>query len=339
MSLLPAFAVDHISAVYIGLLLALLPWCLRPRLISLAPYLNSLPKDRGSSVVDIGLRFLGSLAALALSLALAGIHLPGGQVEKIAQGAHLALVIDRSSSMNESFGHLGSTSDVSKAQAAKLLLRDFAQERDKDQIAVVAFSTTPMPILPLTSKPEAIQAAIKAIDHPGLSHTDIGRALLLSLNMLYTHPDPLTSRAVILVSDGAGVISREVQDQLRNNLLRQTTQLYWLFIRSSGTPSIYERPSDRRRDTPQAMPERHLHLFFESLGIPYHAFEAETPSAVATALAQIDAQEQQTIRYIEDVPRTDLVHYATGLALLCVGLLAIALWLERSFTFALPHED
>lgn len=334
---LPDFAVDHPSALYLGLLFALLPWGLQPQIKSLAPSLASMPTDPYSRALDISLRLLGSLAIIALSLGLAGLHVPGGQIEKMAQGAHVALVIDRSSSMNELFGQADSANDLSKAQAAKLLLHDFAQRRDKDHIAVVAFSTTPMPILPLTSHPEAIHAAINAIDHPGLSHTDIGRALQLSLNMLYTHHDPLTSRAVILVSDGAGVISREVQDTLRNSLLRQPVQLYWLFIRSSDTPSIYERPSDRRRDTPQAMPERHLHLFFESLGVPYLAFEAQSPAEVASALAQIDAQEQQSIRYTENIPRTELAQYSTGVALLCLALLSLALWLERSFTLAPPR--
>ncbi|MCQ9615835.1 VWA domain-containing protein [Paenalcaligenes niemegkensis] len=327
-------ALDYPVVLLPGIVLMVLPWLFQPRQASLSPYIAALPDDRVSYIFDKGLRLIGSITILALSVALAGLHIPGGQEEKIAQGAHLVLLIDRSTSMNESFGSFGSNTDLSKAVAAKLLLRNFAEQRDKDQIGVVAFSTAPMPILPLTAQPEAINAAINAIDHPGLSHTDIGRALLVSLNMLQTDPDPLTSRAVVLVSDGAGVINRQVQEQIRTSLLRQPVQLYWLFIRSTGTPSIYERPSDRRKDTPQAMPERHLHLFFESLGIPYLAFEAESPAEVSQALEKIDEQEQHPLKYTEDIARTDLGKYATMLAMCCLLLLMIAHLLERSFTFA-----
>src|SRR5690606_3692740 len=326
-------ALDRPLILFAGVLLTALPWLLQPRQASLSPYLATLPDDPLSALIHKGLRLLGSISILALSIALAGLHLPGGQVEKITQGAHLTLVIDRSSSMNEPFGTAESQS-LSKAQAAKQLLRNFADQRDKDQIGVVAFSTTPMPILPLTSPTEAIHAAINAIDHPGLSHTDIGRALLLSLKMLETQADPLSSRAIVLVSDGAGVISRQVQDQIRTSLLREPVQLYWLFIRSTGTPSIYEQPSDRRRDTPQAMPERHLHLFFESLGVPYLAFEAESPAEVAKALEAIDEQEQRPLRYTEAIPRTDLSTAATVIALISLCLLLLAHLLEQSFNVA-----
>src|SRR5690606_8370058 len=176
MSSIP-LALEHPLILLVGVLLTPLPWLLQPRQASLSPYLATLPDDPLSALINKGLRLLGSISILALSTALAGLHLPGGQVERIAQGAHLALVIDRSSSMNEPFD-TSENKDLSKAQAAKQLLRNFADQRDKDQIGVVAFSTTPMPILPLTSQTEAIHAAINAIDHPGLSHTDIGRALL-----------------------------------------------------------------------------------------------------------------------------------------------------------------
>ena len=44
-----------------------------------------------------------------------------------------------------------------------------------------------------------------------------------------------------------------------------------------------EAPADPREDTPQRMPERHLHRFFESLGVPYRAFEADSAAQKAKA--------------------------------------------------------
>lgn len=326
------------------ILAGIVPWLCDPRRRSLAPYLGIVPTDRLSRWVERGLRLAGTLAIVALSTALAGIHLPGGEKVRITQGAHLVLLLDRSLSMNDAFERTQDGPGISKATAAKQLLNNFAMQRDKDQVGVIAFSTMPMPVLPLTAHPQAVNAAINAIDHPGLARTDIGRALLLALNMLDADYDPTASRAVILVSDGAGVIGREVQDQIRSSLLRQPVQLYWLFLRSPGTPSIYEQPVDRRRDTPQSMPERHLNLFFESLGIPYLAFEAENPEDVAQALEKIDEQEQQPLRVMEAVPRTDLSLWASLIALLCLLILLVAHLSERSFTLIMrspsgrPHH-
>lgn len=325
-------AFDTPYALLIGLL-ALLPWLLRPQQRSLAPYLPALPADPLSQWLGRLLRLAGSMGLAAIGLALAGPHLPGGQIDRIGHGAHLVLVLDRSSSMNEAFSQQQADAAISKAAAAKQLLSGFASQREQDHVGVVAFSTMPMPVLPLGRHPEALGAAISAIDHPGLAHTDIGRALLVSLRMLQSHPDPLASRAILLVSDGAGVIGREVQEQIRASLLLQPIQLYWLFLRSAGTPSIYEKPADSRRDTPQAMPERHLNLFFASLGIPYLAFEAESPAEVAQALAQIDEQEQRPLIYQESIPRTDLGPYALAWALACVALLLLAHLAERRYTY------
>ena len=63
------------------------------------------------------------------------------------------------------------------------------------------------------------------------------------------------------------------------------------------------------------MPERHLNLFFQSLKIPYQAFEAENPAAVGEAIAAIDKLERSPIRYYERIPQKDL----SGSRLCCLG--------------------
>ena len=58
-----------------------------------------------------------------------------------------------------------------------------------------------------------------------------------------------------------------------------------------------DAPAPDVPDTPLALPERHLNKFFQSLKIPYRAFEAENPKAVADAIAEIDKLERNPIHY------------------------------------------
>ena len=77
-------------------------------------------------------------------------------------------------------------------------------------------------------------------------------------------------------------------------------------------------------DTPQALPERHLNLFFHTLKVPYRAFEAENPKAVADAITEIDKLERNPIRYQERVPEYDLSGVVYGIAAGALFLLLLA---------------
>ncbi|WP_193088577.1 vWA domain-containing protein [Advenella sp. FME57] len=310
--------------------LALLPFFLRPRQVSDWPWLGTAQADRFSDTVDIVLRVLGCLALLALVLCMAGVHLKGGTIQKLGSGAHMVLLIDRSSSMNSSFaGRMPTGQEESKAAAAKRLLKGFAGEREQDRIGMVAFSTMPLYVLPLTDKPEAVDAAINAIDRPGLSYTDIGRGLALALSEFDNDNDPLASRVIFLVSDGAAVIDMRVQNALKKALATRPVSLYWLFLRTAGAAGIWDAPSDPDKDTPQAMPERHLDIFFKSLGINYRAFEAENANDVAAALGEIDKLEKAPLRYTEHIPRTDLSGYLSGLVALILMVLLMVHCAQR----------
>lgn len=323
------FALDRPYALWLALL-AILPLLSLPRYVSGWSWLGTVPHDALSKIVDIGWRVLGSMAILMLTLGVAGLYRPGGSVQRIGTGAHLVLLVDRSASMNESFaGRMPSGDEESKAQAAKRLLNGFAAGRPQDRIGMVAFSTMPLFVLPLTDKQQAVEAAINAIDRPGLAQTDIGRGLAMSLSIFDKDDDPLASRVVVLVSDGAAVIDMRVQNALRAALVSRPVRLYWLFLRTARSPGIYDIPEDPGKDTPQSMPERHLDIYFKSLGIPYRAFEAENAQSVVKAMEEIDRQERAPLRYTEYLPRRDLGVYAFGLAALALLLLLAAKLAER----------
>ncbi|MFT0858802.1 vWA domain-containing protein [Ancylobacter sp. G4_0304] len=321
------WGVDHPAALAL-MLLAVLPWIATPFRRGGVPAVTLIPPDRLSRAIGALLRLSGMVAILALVLGSAGLHRREQSYEREGTGAHLVLLLDRSSSMDNSFADRAPTGDQeSKSAAAKRLLSDFVARRPHDRIAVAAFSTSPMPVLPLTDHHAVVDAAIAAIDQPGLAFTDVGRGLALAFSYFDEDTDE-SSRAVLLVSDGAALIDRRVQEALRDAVVRTPVHLYWLFLRSRGSKGIFEVPPPGE-DTPQANPERHLHLFLQSLGIPYRAFEATSPEAVGQAIAEIDRQETRPIRYVERVPRRDLARPAFAVATLSIGLLILAKLAER----------
>ncbi len=302
--------------------LALLPLAVSAQRRSAVAALSAAPVDGVSRAVGLALALAGLLAVAGLVLGLAGPYRSGETVTRIGVGAQVAMLIDRSGSMNETFaGRQPSGGMESKAAAARRLLGAFVGTRAHDQFAVAAFSTAPMLALPMTDRHDAVRAAIRAIDRPGLDYTDVARGLGMALSQFGPETGAI-SRVVLLVSDGAAVIDPKIQTQLRAAFARVRPNLYWLFLRTQGSPSIGDRPPGE--DTPQAAPERHLDLFFKSLGVPYRAFEAEGPEAVADAIARIESLERDPIPYTETRPRRDLAAAAYVLAAVALAALVLA---------------
>ncbi|MFE1599922.1 vWA domain-containing protein [Methylobacterium sp. ID0610] len=290
------------------------------------PAVAMVPADGLSRALGPGLTLAGMGAIGFTVIALSGPFLRGERLHRTGTGAQVSLLIDRSGSMNESFaGRQPSGAEEAKAAAARRLLGDFVGRRPHDQVAVSVFSTAPIAVLPMTDHSEAVRAAIRAIDRPGLDATNVARGLGLALSQ-FAAGGSSAARVLLLVSDGAAVIDRRAQDTLRAAFARLHPTLYWLFLRTAGSPGLADRPSGE--DTPQAAPERHLDLFFRGLGVPYRAFEAESPQAVEEAIREIDRLERHPIALVEERPRRDLTGLASGLAALCIGILLLAKLIE-----------
>ncbi len=310
------------------LVLALLPLALLPLLFAVQrrqgyPSLGAAEPDGLSRAVDIGLHVLGAVTIAALLAAVGGLHLKGQTVGRVGEGAHIVLLLDRSSSMDDTFaGARPGANEDSKSAAARRLLHDFIVRRPHDRFGVAAFSTMPMHVLPITSHKDAVLGAIDAMVRPGLAYTNVGLGLALALAMHEADPTA-ASRAILLVSDGAAVIDRRVQEKLRAQIAKRPVNLYWLYLRTAGAPGIFDPPGEDVPDTPQALPERHLNLFFQSLKVPYRAFEAESPQAVAEAITEIDKLERNPIHYQERIPEKDLSSVAYSVA--AAGLLLLLL--------------
>ncbi|ACL63027.1 vWA domain-containing protein [Methylobacterium nodulans] len=300
------------------------------------PAAAMVPADGLSRAIGLGLTLAG-IGAIGFTLvAVAGPFLRGERIHRTGTGAQVSLLIDRSGSMNESFaGRQPSGAEESKAAASRRLLAEFVGRRPHDQVAVSVFSTAPIAVLPMTDRSEAVRAAIRAIDRPGLDATNVARGLGLALSQFGAGAS--TGRVLLLVSDGAAVIDRRTQDTLRAAFAQLRPTLYWLFLRTAGSPGLADRPSGE--DTPQAAPERHLDLFFRGLGVPYRAFEAESPQAVEEAIREIDRLERHPIALVEERPRRDLTGLAYGLAGLCIGILLLAKLIEADLAAPCRASD
>ncbi|RUO98515.1 vWA domain-containing protein [Hyphomicrobium sp.] len=304
--------------------LALVPFFLALQKQDGYPALQFVPLDRLSQGVTWALRTAGAVAIGGLVLGVSGIALRERVIQRFGQGAHIVLLIDRSSSMNDTFaGRQPSGEEESKSAAAKRLLKDFVIERKHDRFGVAEFSTAPMHVVPITDHKGIVLNAIDAIDRPGLAFTDVGRGLGMGLSMIDEDVLP-GSRAIVLVSDGVAVVGRRVQESLRTEFARRPVHLYFLYLRTEGSNSMFATPPPGAEDTPQALPERHLNIFFESLRIPYHAYEAENAEAVKAAIADIGKLEQTPIVYTERTPQYDLSRWAYALAAIALALLLAA---------------
>lgn len=338
-------AVSH-PYVLLLLPLAILPLIYSAQASEGYPSLNDAAEsDMLSVAVDLVLRLLGSAAIVALILGLSGLYRLGQSIERLGEGANIVLLFDRSSSMNDTFAGQAPTrsGEESKSAAARRFLADFVTKREHDRLGIAAFSTSPMYVLPLSDHKDATLAAIDAIELPGLALTNVGKGLAMALSMhdadiLSTQgvDGGLASRAIVLVSDGAAVIERKVKERLTETFLKRPINLYWIFLRTEGSRSIFDAPRDGDRDTPYAMPERHLNLFFKGLKIPYKAFEVENPAAVGEAVAAINELERSPMRYDERIPQKDLSGFAYAVGAVALLLLILAKLAETRLSAVRP---
>lgn len=296
--------------------LALLPFASIGQKASAYPSLAIAPRDALSFTVDALLRLLAAVAIAALVLGLADPYRKRVEIERVGEGAHIVLLLDRSVSMDQTFANrLPTEHEESKTAASVRLVKALFAARPHDQFAVVAFSTSPILAMPMTAKREPIMAALDAMNRPALAHTDIGRGLGLALASFKTDFD-LATKVILFVSDGAGVIDRLEQETIRSDALKLGVHLYYLYLRTEGDPGLFEVNALPDKDAPAA-----LDRFFQSLGVSYRAFEADNPEAIKTAVETIDRLEANPVRYSELTPRRD--YGASAYAVACAALLIL----------------
>ena len=327
--------------------LALLPLVAHVRGALPNAWVALLPRDRASQALQWALRGAAVLALAALIVGVAGPYRPEFEVERVGRGAEIVLVLDRSRSMDQSFGGGRSASmrgtgpealdyyaklraneaRETKGVVARRVLSEFAAKRPDDRFGMIVFSTLPLRLLEFTQKSEVIQAAINAGNiGRGLSETNIALAVEAALG--YFENRPYTgSRIILLVSDGGDRLEPDARERIAQLARKTRAAIYWIYIRSARSPGLMPDQAEPPAQA-DAVPEYFLHRYFLSLGTPYRAYEAGTPEALQQAIDDVNRLENLPITYQDTIPRRDLSGWGYAAALAGVLLLLAANLLE-----------
>lgn len=252
--------------------LAALPW-FNHNLDKTVAWVDLVPVDPWSRFFNIGLKSLASLVIAALTLALASPSIPEQKVERVGEGAEIVLLLDRSRSMDAPFAvkHQAAAvsvgGDNSKRNVARDYLTEFVKNRPDDRFGFVFFSTKSINLLPLTYDKDVVLATINANAlGKGLSDTNMADALLNSAKMFEGQPYR-GARIVLLVSDGGQLLTDEDKERITNLYREMNLSIYWIYLKSNQAMTLESEDDDSLLWVD--IPERKLHNFFKSIGVPY----------------------------------------------------------------------
>ena len=320
--------------------LALLPLFAQVRGALPNAWVSMLPGDRASQALQWLLRGAAVIALAAAIVGLAGPYRPEFEVERVGRGAEIVLLLDRSRSMDQSFGG-GANAAIrgtgpealdyyarlrategreTKGLVARRVLSEFAAKRPDDRFGMIVFSTLPIRLLEFTQKSEVIQAAISAGNiGRGLSETNIALAVEAALG--YFEDRAYTgSRIVMLVSDGGDRLDPGARERIAQLAHKTRAAIYWIYIRSARSPGLLPDQAEPPANA-DTVPEYFLHRYFLSLGVPYRAYEAGTPEALQQAVDDVNRLENLPITYQDMIPRRDLSNWGYAIALAAVLML------------------
>ncbi|MEX1199568.1 MAG: vWA domain-containing protein [Methylophaga sp.] len=305
--------------------LALLPW-FNHNLDKTVAWVELVPVDPLSRVISNLLKILASVVIVGLLLGLAAPELPEQKIERLGEGAEIVLLLDRSRSMDDPFAVTTQAASVSvggdnsKRSVARDYLTEFVKKRPDDRFGFVFFSTKAINLLPLTYSKESILATINANAlGKGLSDTNMAEALLSSARM-FENETYRGSRIILLVSDGGQLLSDDAKAEIAKFYKQMNLSINWIYLKSRAEMTL--ESVDGESALWSDIPERKLHDFFKSIGVPYKAFEAGSLKSFAEAMDEIDRQQYETLLVQETLPHEPKADVFLWLALLAMMLLA-----------------
>lgn len=306
--------------------IALLPFWLKGHQGKVYTWLEMLPEDQLSDRLNLAIKVITSLLLASIVLALANPRGPDEKVQRIGKGAQTVMVIDRSVSMDHPFAgdNSGHAAEI-KSVAARRIITQFIDSRPDDMMGVVGFTNSALYGTKITSNRDAIHAAIMAATSPSLNQTNIGAGLTEGVG-LFDKIENSGSRAIILLSDGAGKLSPRVKYLLGERLKERKLSIYWIMLREPGEPSIFSKEEYEEERVPNSIV---LHKYFQSLNLTYKAYEADDPETLQSAISDINKRERKTIKYTETIAGYDysrvfiIIALVLGLVILTIKNLRI----------------
>lgn len=301
--------------------LALLPFWLKGHQGKVYTWLDMLPEDKLSDRLNLAIQVITSLILASIFLALSSPRGPDEKVQRTGKGAQTVMIIDRSVSMDHPFAgdNSGHAAEI-KSVAARRIITQFIDSRPDDMMGVVGFTNSALYGIKITSNRDAIHAAIMAATSPSLNQTNIGAGLTEGVG-LFDKIENSGSRAIILLSDGAGKLSPRVKYLLSQRLKERKLSIYWIMLREPGEPSIFAKDEYAEDRVPNSIV---LHKYFQALNLTYKAYEADNPETLQSAISDINAREKKTIKYTEVIAGYDYSRVFIIIALI-LGLVILAI--------------
>jgi len=301
------------SWAFLLLPIALLPFVLKSHQGKMYTWLEMMPEDIFSDRVNLAVKVITSLLLASIVIALASPRGSDEKIQRAGKGAQTVMVIDRSVSMDHPFAgdSSGHAAEI-KSATARRLITQFIDSRPYDMMGVVGFTNSALYGIKITTNRDAIHAAIDAATSPSLSQTNIGSGLTEGVG-LFDKIESSGSRAIILLSDGAGKLSPRVKFLLSERLKSRKLSIYWIVLREPGDASIFSKEVYEEERVPNSI---QLHKYFQSLNLKYRAYEADNPETLQSAIKDIDAREKKVIKYTETIAGYDYSRIFIILALL-----------------------
>ncbi|EAV47355.1 MAG: VWA domain-containing protein [Nitrosomonadales bacterium] len=283
--------------------LLLLPLSVLPFMVSISDNtaissIKIFEQDGISKKITMLCRSLMSLIIFLLVVILANPWSKSTSITEIGKGAQLVFLIDRSVSMAKPFiGDDDNKSEI-KSLAARRILKDFIDQRPSDMIGIVGFSNSALYASKITKNRSYTYAAIDAATGSSINQTNIGSGITSGLFM-FSEIETTGSQALVLLSDGAGKISKRVKERIAEMLNEKKINLYWIIIKEPNDVSLFSGNTYLEGREPTVIK---LDNFFKSLKTEYKAYEAENPDALSSAIADIDQKEKKPIKIERDIP-------------------------------------
>jgi mxaC protein len=282
--------------------IALLPFWLKGHQGKMYTWLDMMPEDELSDRLNLAIKVITSLLLASVVIALASPRGHDEKIQRAGKGAQTVMVIDRSVSMDHPFAgdSSGHAAEI-KSATARRIITQFIDSRPDDMMGVVGFTNSALYGIKITTNRDAIHAAILAATSPSLNQTNIGAGLTEGIG-LFDKIQSSGSRAIILLSDGAGKLSPRVKFLLSERLKNKGLSIYWIMLREPGEPSIFSNEEYEEERVPNSIV---LHKYFQSLGLKYKAYEADNPETLQSAINDIDSREKKVIKYTETIAGYD----------------------------------
>lgn len=280
-----------------------------------------------------------AVATLALAVALAGPRTGNAVSQVEREGIAIAVVVDRSGSMEARDFVRGDTS-TSRLDVVKRIFRDFVkgggnfgEGRPDDLIGIVAFARYADGLCPLTldhGSAVAILDDIKTPEDPSEDGTAVGDGLALAVERL--RRQETASKVAILLTDGVSNAGDIEPREAAELAARFGIRVYTIGAGYNGFAPFPVRRADGRvslQRVPVEIDEVTLRQIAEKTGGRYfHATDEAGLREVVAEIGQLERSKVAELRYLEYEH-----HYrsfvAAALAATALSWLLASSWLRR----------